>query len=108
MTVAFFCEHGAHRAAIGAAIALISVGYPGSLVCDMIEATRYVADLSSCHQGKSSARSRLIAYEQLLQSNVHGPLAVMPSMGYASRSRRCSGRCKLQASSNALVPENTV
>ena len=84
MSVACFCEHGAHRASIGAAVLLISVGYQASSVCDMIEATRYVADLSSRNLGKPSARSRLMACEQVLQSTMTGPAAVMPATLVAS------------------------
>ena len=86
-SVACFCEDGTSRACIAAACLLISVGYSASIVCDLIEATRFVADLSSKILGRPSARRRLIAFENVLQENMSYPCEVMPSMPVASRKK---------------------
>ena len=86
-SVACLCEDGSSRACIAAACLLISVGYSASIVCDLIEATRFVADLSSKILGRPSARRRLIAFENVLQENMSYPCEVMPSMPVASRQK---------------------
>ena len=55
----WLCEHGAHRSTGSCLIFMCCVGLPLRQAADLIEETRYVADLSSSSPRYASSRSRV-------------------------------------------------